>query len=121
MTTDHAIDLEQGIDPETANGSIKDDFGRDIDVQPGMSLPNMNYDQRLFHYTYSIADEKSSFMSFRLLQRLNLVHLQNELAQLKINVWKNMSASPEDLVTLRRTMSEYGRSMDSSGSKCSSE
>jgi hypothetical protein len=106
--------VQRDVDLEKAAAGIANypkipPLGIDIDVQPGMLLPEMSYEQRLFHYTYSTADEKLLFMGFRLLQRLNLVHLQNELAQLKSAVWKDMSADRKDLKKLRVTMHEYGK------------
>jgi hypothetical protein len=101
------LDLEKGS-ASNANPGENSSLGV-IDVQPGMLLPEMSYQQRLFHYTYSTADDKLLFMQSRLLQRLNLVHLQNELAQLKIAVWKDMSANHSDMQKLRVTMHEYSK------------
>ena len=69
---------------------------------------NMTYPQRLFHHTYASQNEDAHFMEFRLLQRLNLVQLQNELARIKGKVWRNLEASEEDMKDLRVKLRDYG-------------
>ena len=103
------IDLERAFSTINVDPGETSSLGIHVNVQPGMLLPEMSYAQRLFHYTYSTADEKLPFMGFRLLQRLNLVHLQNELAKLKIAVWKDMRANESDMQKLRVTMHQYGK------------
>jgi|SRR5580700_11828258 hypothetical protein len=107
MAPINEVDLEKGRAPQTPRrkASLGVDFSS---VQPGMILPGMDYAQRLFHYTYSTAEDRPFFMEFRLLQRLNLIDLQNELARSKAAVWNGMRASKSDLQTLRITMHEYG-------------
>ena len=75
---------------------------------PGMLKDGMTYSQRLFHHTYASQTEDAHFLEFRLLQRLNLVQLQNELARHKGAIWKNMEASEDDMRCLRVTLSDYG-------------
>ncbi|KAI4269808.1 MAG: hypothetical protein LQ337_007058 [Flavoplaca oasis] len=67
----------------------------------------MTYSQRLFHHTYASQRENAHFIEFRLLQRLNLVQLENELAQLKGKVWSHMDASDQDMKLLRATLRDY--------------
>ena len=103
------VDLEKGLaaagqTPRRA-GSLGVQFNN---VKPGMILPGMDYAQRMFHYTYSSADE-ILFMECRLLQWLNLVEIQNELARIKAAVWSEISASEGDLEKLRITMHEYAK------------
>ena len=69
---------------------------------------NMTYSQRLFHHTYASQNEDAHLMEFRLLQRLNLVQLQNELARIKGKVWRNLEASEEDMKDLRVKLRDYG-------------
>ena len=70
---------------------------------------NMSYTQRLFRHTYASQSEDAHFLEFRLLQRLSLAQLQNELARQKGDIWGNMEASEEDLRSLRKTLHEYGK------------
>jgi hypothetical protein len=105
----NGVDLEKGLAAAGQTPRRASSLGVQFNtVKPGMILPGMDYAQRMFHYTYSSADE-ILFMEFRLLQRLNLVELQNELARIKAAVWSEMSASEGDLKKLRITMHEYGK------------
>ena len=70
---------------------------------------DMSYTQRLFRHTYASQSEDAHFLEFRLLQRLSLAQLQNELARQKGDIWGNMEASEEDLRNLRKTLHEYGK------------
>ena len=79
-------------------------------AKAGIFKDKMTYSQRLFHHTYASQNEDAHFIEFRLLQRLNLVQLQNELAQIKGEIWNNMEASEEKMKTLRVTLREYGKS-----------
>ena len=54
---------------------------------------DMSYAQRLFRYTYASQSEDAHFLEFRLLQRLSLTQLQNELARQKGDTWENMEIS----------------------------
>ena len=74
----------------------------------GILKNGMKHSERLFHHTYASLTEDMQFLEFRLLQRLNLVQLQNELARHKASVWKDMEASESELKAIRRTLSDYG-------------
>ena len=78
--------------------------------QLGSCDPSMTYSQRLFHHTYASQNEGAHFMEFRLLQRINLVQLQNELSQMKGRVWTKLDISETDLKELRVKLREYGES-----------
>ena len=102
------IDIENGI-ATTVEGPAKSLDVLPEEVQPGMILPWMDYPQRLFHYTYASSDENLLFMEFKLLQRLNITEIQNDLAKCKASVWKGMSASRQDMINLRTTLGDYSK------------
>ena len=79
--------------------------------RPGVITEKMTYSQRLFHHTYASQNEDAHFIEFRLLQRLNLVQIQNELAQFKGDIWTKMGASQEEMKNLRVTLREYGEAV----------
>ena len=75
----------------------------------GLIKDGMRYSQRVFHHTYACQSEDVQFLEFRLLQRLNLVQLQNELARHKAAIWEGMEASEEELKAVRGTLHDYGK------------
>jgi len=76
-------------------------------VEPGAITPEMSYDQRLFHHSHVDGLSEPCFPIFRGLQRLNIICLQNKLAESEGVVWKNMSASDKEMVELERTLAQY--------------
>jgi hypothetical protein len=74
---------------------------------PGKFEDGMDYSQRLFHYAYASQTDELHIVENRLLQRLNIFHLQNKLAKLKGAVWGDMSASDDDLDNLKSTLHDY--------------
>jgi hypothetical protein len=104
------VDLEKGLAAARPSPERTTSLGINFDqVQPGTILPGMNYEQRIFHYTCHSADERMLFMEFGILQRLNLIEFQNELAQIKGAIGIGMSASAGNIQKLRVTMREYGK------------
>ena len=73
----------------------------------GRIKDGMTYDQRLFHYTWDAGRDEPYFMAFRNLQRLNIVHLQNELAKKKRDILKKMAASKQDMEDLKTLLRDY--------------
>lgn len=92
------------MDPQAIH-SVSGPAGR----KAGIFNDKMSYAQRLFHHTYASQNEDVHFIEFRLLQRLNLVQLQNELAQMKGDIWTNMEISEEKAEALRVTLRHYGK------------
>jgi len=52
-------------------------------------------------------EEEFHFLRFEFLQRLNIVHLQVDLARLKSRILQDGSVSSEDLQSLKNTMRDY--------------
>ena len=75
---------------------------------PGEFKDGMDYSQRLFHHTCLSQSEDAHFLEFRLLQRLNLAQLQNELGRHKGAIWAHRKAPEEDMKSMRVTLREYG-------------
>jgi hypothetical protein len=79
--------------------------------EPGMITHDMEYDERLFHYSYDSCDKEPSFMEFRILQLLNIVGIQNDLAKHEAGVRKDMRVSTARMKELRTALHEYGTSL----------
>ena len=77
----------------------------------GANIQSADYTKRLFRHTRDSGNVDAHFLEFRLLQRLSLMQLQNELAREKGRIVENMDASEEDLKGLRKTLHEYGQSI----------
>ena len=75
--------------------------------KPGEILNGMNYSERLWHHTFATQDNDVHFLEYRVLHRLNIFDLQNQLAKLKGGFWKDSKASEEDLKTLKTTLHDY--------------
>ena len=75
----------------------------------GVIEDDMNYGERLFHYTYATRHDDVHFLEYRMLHRLNMFHLQNRLAKLKGSCWTTHASSEADLVDLKDTLHEYSK------------
>ncbi|KAJ9614774.1 hypothetical protein H2204_014472, partial [Knufia peltigerae] len=77
--------------------------------QAGFIKEGMTYEDRLFHYTYSSRHDELYFLEYRLLERMNIFHLQNKLARLKGSCWEKQTAVPldSDSDDLRITLHQY--------------
>lgn len=64
------------------------------------------YSQRLFHYAYSeaIDEVERHFLVFAGLQRLNILHLQNELARMRGEMWRGKGADGDTMKKLDTTL-----------------
>ncbi len=89
--------------------------GQKAKAAPGKFEDGMNYSQRLFHYAYASQIDTVHVLENRMLHRLNIFHLQNELARLKGAVWEDMSASDDDLIKLKTTLHDHGKQISSAG------
>jgi hypothetical protein len=78
---------------------------------PGKFEDGMDYFQCLFHYAYTSRTDEVHVVENRMLHRLNIFHLQNELAKLKGSIWTDMNASEDNLIKLRELLHEHGRSI----------
>ena len=76
----------------------------------GVIEDDMNYGERLFHYTYATRHDDVHFLEYRMLHRLNIFCLQNRLAMLKGSCWTNHDICEKDLVDLRETLHGYSKS-----------
>jgi hypothetical protein len=85
--------------PESGNGMI----------YPGI-YPRLSYDQRVFHYADESRDEEPHLMEFRLLQWLNIIGIQNDLARHEAAVQESKNISSDTMKELRTTLHEYGTS-----------
>jgi hypothetical protein len=65
---------------------------------------------RLLHYTKNSVDEKPHFMEFRLLQRLNIVEIQYDLAKRTADAVDNKNPPDVERESLRKSLHEYGTS-----------
>lgn len=55
-------------------------------------------------------EEDFHFLRFELLQRLNIVALENELAQIKSHIYaQDYITNPQELGELRKRLREYGK------------
>lgn len=80
-----------------------------VETKPAGTIEDgMDYEERLFHYTYSTRHDEPHFLEYRLLQRMNIFHLQNKLALLKGSTWKDQKAVESDMDELRTTLHHYG-------------
>lgn len=74
----------------------------------------MDYAKRVFRYSWHSGNDEPHILEYRILNRINLFHLQNELAKLKSAVWNDFSAKEDDLARLRTTLHDYGKSSHAS-------
>ena len=86
--------------PVKASGTVK---------ELGVISDGMGYSERLFHYAYASQINGVDFMEYRLLQRINIFRLQNELAKLKAACWTNLDADDGKMDQLKTTLHDYGK------------
>ncbi|KAH0438899.1 hypothetical protein CcaCcLH18_03045 [Colletotrichum camelliae] len=72
---------------------------------------DMDYAERIFHYAWQSGNDEPHILEYRMLNRINLFHLQNELAKLKAAVWTDCSAEEGDLAKLRTTLHDYANAV----------
>jgi len=97
-------DVEKGL--ATVKTNLKVPSGGEIQ-ETAEQTHDGSYEERLYNYVVGSADDRLSFMEFRVLQRLNLVELQNELARIKVEVWSGRRASADAIEKLRTSMHAY--------------
>lgn len=75
----------------------------------GMITGDMNYEQRLFQYTLNTGTGEPHFIMFRGLQRLNIIPLQIELAQLKKMAWETKQLPEAKRGELTKLLHDYSK------------
>lgn len=107
--------------PKNEGKVTPDAQGRAFITDPtsGFMTGDLPYDQRLFRYTWNAGGDELHFMAFRSLQRLNVVHIQNELASKKRDIVKKGAASRTDMEELKVLLQDYGREVVQLSSTCS--
>lgn len=78
----------------------------------GVIEDTMNYGERLFHYTYATRHDDVHFLEYRTLHRLNIFHLQNQLAKLKGSCWTEHDVPNATLEELKNTLHDYSKYLD---------
>ena len=69
---------------------------------------SLSYDRELYQCMLKTASKKMAFGEYGMLHRLNLIAIQNELAECRVTIWENRSASEAARKTLRVTLRDYG-------------
>jgi hypothetical protein len=69
---------------------------------------NLSYDHELFQCMLKTATKKMAFGEYGMLHRLNLIAIQNELAECRATIWEHGSASEDARKKLRVTLRDYG-------------
>lgn len=82
----------------------------DIGATVGEITEEMTHEQRLFHHGIASMNEEPSFMQFWLLQKTNLIEIQNDLAKLRGRIFDERAVSSQTAKELRVLMHDYGRS-----------
>ncbi|KAF4842317.1 hypothetical protein CGCSCA4_v008797 [Colletotrichum siamense] len=83
----------------------------ELKAVPGRIREGMGYAERMFHYSWQSGAEDLPILEYRTLSKMNIFHLQNELAKLKASVWTGMSVSQDNLAKLRVTMHAYANAI----------
>lgn len=68
----------------------------------------MPYSQRLMKYVKSSSENDIAFLEYRTLHRINITHLQNELATIKSSIDNNPFPTEVELKEIRETLHTYG-------------
>lgn len=79
---------------------------------PGVIEDTMDYGERLFHYTIATGHDDVHFLEYRTLHRLNIFHLQNQLAELKGSYWVKGDVPHGTLGELKIKLHDYSRYLD---------
>lgn len=77
----------------------------------GIITEDMSYEQRLFQYTLDAGTEEPHFIMFRGLQRLNILRLQIEIAQLKKIAWETKQLPESKSEDLTRLLHDYSKDL----------
>lgn len=69
---------------------------------------HLDYWQQLVRYGRTIQRDEPPLLDFGMLRRMNLVHIQNELAGIKADVANTKTTTQDQMEKLRRLTHEYG-------------
>jgi hypothetical protein len=116
-----AMPPNKSSSPKNEGEVIPDAQGRVFITDPtsGIITGDLPYDQRLFRYTWNAGGDEPHFMAFRSLQRLNVVHIQNELASKKRDIVKKGAAGRTDMEELKVLLQDYGMEVVQPSTTCS--
>ena len=84
-----------------------------IGTMVGQITDEMSHEQRLFHHAIASMNEEASFMQFWLLQKTNLIEIQNDIARLRGQIFEKREVSSQTAKDLRVLLHEYGQSIRS--------
>ena len=82
--------------------------------QGQQTLPNARsnmkpeYWKQLVAYSESMKETDPVLGEYATLQRMNLIHIQNELADIKADLVQYQTTTETQMLQLRKTMHEYG-------------
>ncbi|KAK8045525.1 hypothetical protein PG993_005549 [Apiospora rasikravindrae] len=68
---------------------------------------DMSYEQRLLQHTINTGRLEPHFMTFRGLQRLNIIRLQNDIAQIKRSAWDDKQITRAQSEELTKLLHDY--------------
>lgn len=81
----------------------------DISATVGQITEGMTHEQRLFHHGIASMNDQPSFMQFWLLQKINLIEVQNDLAKLRGKIFNERAVSSQTAKDLKMLMHDYGQ------------
>ena len=77
--------------------------------QLGVIEDDMEYGERLVHYTHATQNDEVHVLEYRSLHRLNIFCLQNRLAKLKGRYLEKVNVSDAGSVELEQTLRRYSK------------
>ena len=85
----------------------------DIDLEVQVVKPRFDplkndYWHQLVQHTKNVQRQEPGLVEFAGLQRMNLLHIQNQLAEIKADISDTKTTSQEQMQLLRKLMHEYG-------------
>jgi hypothetical protein len=85
-------------------------MGKDIEKGPCVYTTDESpgYDQELYEFMFDTARKNMAFGEYGMLHRLNLIDIQNDLAECRSTIWKHKGASKTVREMLRLTLRDYG-------------
>jgi hypothetical protein len=85
-----------------------------LDSDPGvpcpidLKAPEDSYWEQLVRYNSKLGKDELQYPEFASLQRLNIIHLHNALAEIKADIWQRNATSKEQMADLKAIMHDYG-------------
>jgi hypothetical protein len=75
---------------------------------PEPDTPKNAYWEQLVRYNSTLGKDELLYPEFFSLQRLNILHLHNTLAEIKASTWQKKTSSKEQMAELKIAMHDYG-------------